>query len=299
MSIKDECIEVAANALALTGFSLSPKNQVENIFAYAATDANLAQVITSKDPRVQAELKAQIKYICSLGLDTAKSRKLVYVKTRGVNFGDKKKPNWVTFPDITESYHATIHILVREQALKKVVVQHTYENYTIEYTGDVADVPIVKAWLTKPAERGSYTGCFVSLYLADDLVQTSFHHLDDILNTHQRYSKSSNTWRDHQQAMAAKSAIMDAVRYLPIFNDAVAKMMAHYDDAHDWEDPLPENDVPVDQDSLSWLTDITSADDFNISQFNNYLKMNRIKLDGMTQKQFLTIKKMLEGTKNA
>ncbi len=253
INIKEDCIAVAAKAMA-GKFDLSPEDQVTNIFAYAATDPKFLEVITSNDNRVHAELKSQIKYICSLGLDTAKGRKLVYVRTRNLNTAPRNAPKvWVTMPDITESYHALIHVLVRSEALKNVTVQHTYENYQIEYTGNINDVPIVKSWLTSPNDRGAYTGCFVTLYLSDGTSQTSYYHTADINRTHKEKSRSASTWETYYEAMTAKSAIMEAARYIPVFDDHIAAMVEHYDQSHDYESqetPNPEKITPEQEEKL-------------------------------------------------
>ena len=256
--LKQACIEVAAKAMA-GRYELSPEEQVSNIFAYGASDPNFLEVIKSKDAKVQAELKTQIKYICSLGLDTAKGRKLVYVRTRGLNTAPRGQAKvWLTMPDISESYHALIHIMVRSEALKNVTVMHTFENYQIEYTGNINDVPIVKSWLTSPQDRGVYTGCFVTLYLSDETIQTSYHHAADINRTHKQKSKSADTWNTFYEAMTAKSAIMEALRYIPVFDDQVAAMVEHYDDSHDYESQDTPNPETIDEDQLNTLLDFAA-----------------------------------------
>jgi len=247
LTIKEQCIEVAANALHGKGYNhLNPTDQVENIFSYGAIDSKFAEVTTSKDARVQADLKAQIKYICSLGLDTAKGRKLVYVRTRNVNTAPRNAPKvWLTFPDISESYHALIHVLVRSNALKNIVVQHVYDSYPVEYSGNISDVPVIKSWSVKPQDRGAYTGCFITLYLSDGDIQTSFYHFSDIIKTHKEFSKSSGTWRAHEQSMVAKSAIMEAIRYIPVFDDVVASVVEHYDESHDYDKQVPVSENQV------------------------------------------------------
>ena len=231
----DECVEVARAVFKQKNITLDPKIQIQNIFNYASTDKKFNEVVNTDNGRVKAELRSQIKLICELGLDSARGRKLVYVKTRGVNFGDRNSPNWVTYPDITYSYHAMIHVLVRSKSLSHITVLHTYQNYDVEYDGDINSKPIVKSWLTNDKERGDYTGCFVILKLHDGDVQTSFHHLSDILKTHKEYSKSNKTWIAHQQSMVAKSAIMEAIRYIPVFDDVVAQLVDDYDSEHDWD----------------------------------------------------------------
>ena len=232
----DSCVEIAAEAFASKGFGLSAESQVANIFGYAASDPVFKSVCETDDKRVLAELRSQIKYICELGLDAAKGRKLVYVRTRNVNVGTKDNKVLLIMPDISESYHALIHVLVRSKALKNIIVQHTYQNYPIEHTGNVSDVPVVKSWAVPPNERGTYTGLFVTLCLPDGEVVTSFHHAHDLFNTHRSFSKSSHTWKAHEQAMCAKSAILDAVRYIPVFDETIAQVVEHYDDSMEYSE---------------------------------------------------------------
>jgi len=232
------CVEVAAKAIKEKGHNLDAKTQVDNIFAYSASDKKFNDIISKGlGSREAIELRNQIKYICELGLDTAKGKKLVYVKTRGLNVGTKDKKIWVTMPDIQESYHALIHLLVRSELIKHVVVLHTFENYPIEYSGEINKAPIVKAWETKPAERGVYTGCFVVLTYPDGELNTSYHHLSDIVATHKAFSKSGSTWKTHEQAMVAKSAILDATRYIPKLDTVVSKVVEHYDQTMDYTNP--------------------------------------------------------------
>ena len=254
MKLKEQCIEVAAKAMA-GKFDLSPEEQVSNIFAYGATDPNFLEVITSDNARVHAELKNQIKYICSLGLDTAKGRKLVYVRTRGLNIAQRgQAKTWLTMPDISESYHALIHILIRSEVLKNVVVMHTFEGYQIEYTGNINDVPVVKSWLSSPKDRGAYTGCFVVLYLADDTINTTYHHAADINRTHKQKSRSADTWNTFYEAMTAKSAIMEAIRYIPMFDDQVASVVQHYDESMDFSEETV-NPEKIDEAQVEKLLD--------------------------------------------
>ena len=231
----NQCVAIANDIFTSKGYQLDATVQIQNIFNCASTDLKFNEVINSKDGRVQAEVRSQVKYICELGLDTAKGRKLVYVKTRGLNTGTRQSPNWVTMPDISISYHALIHVLVRSKSLKHVAVLHTYENYEIAYSGDLNEIPIVKSWETKPTDRGEYTGVFVILSLQDGTTETSFYHLSDILKTHKEYSKSANTWAAHQLSMVAKSAIMEAIRYIPIFDDTISSVVENYDNTMDWD----------------------------------------------------------------
>lgn len=233
----DSCVDVAAAALASKGNKkLDPKSLVQNIFAYAATDAKFKEVIDTDNNRVKAALRSQIKFIAELGLDSSKGRKLVYVLTRGLNVAPHgaTKKQWLTMPDIQISYHALIHVLVRGKSLKSVIALHTYQNYPIEYSGAIGDVPVVKSWEVSPEGRGAYTGLFVVLTLADGTVQTSYHHRADIAATHKAFTKSDATWKAHEQAMFAKSAILDSIRYIPVFDDDVATVIEHYDDEMDY-----------------------------------------------------------------
>ncbi len=237
----EKCITVATKAINDKGHSLNPEAQVQNIFNYAATDKKFADVTNSNlQAPAAAELLEQIKYICEIGVDTAKGKKLVYVKTRGLNIGTKERPKWITMPDIQESYHALIHILVRSGLLKHITVLHTYQNYPIEYSGLVSDVPIVKSWEVMPNQRGEYTGCFVIITYPSGEVNTSYHHLSDILSTHETYSKSGNTWKSHRLAMVAKSAILDATRYIPVFDEVVSSIVEHYDSGMEYNDNITE-----------------------------------------------------------
>lgn len=269
----DKCVIVAAEAIKRKGFSLDAETQVKNIFNYASTDSKFKEIIFSNNNLVCDELRNRIQLMCELGLDTAKGRKLVYVKTRNVNIGTKQKAVWLTFPEITESYHALIHILVRTKALRSVSCLHTYQNYAIEYSGMQSEVPIVKAWQTPPNERGAYTGVFVVLTLKDGEIETSYYHLSDILATHKKFSKSDRTWQDHQQAMVAKSAIMEAVKYIPIYDDAVASLIEDYDNGQDWEQDSGKEKITGDQaQAVKDALIISGADEV---EFMRYLKKNR------------------------
>jgi hypothetical protein len=294
MSIKDECITIAVENLP-KNCGIHPTNQIEYIFAHAATNKDFGKVIVSEDKRVQAELKAQIKYICSLGLDAAKGKKLVYVKTRNINVGDQNQKVWLTFPDISESYHALILILIRSKVLKNIVVQHTYSGYTVEYSGKVDDVPVVKSWATTPAERGEYTGCFVTLYLPDGAIQTSYHHAADINATHKQFSKSGNTWKNHELAMTAKSAIMDSLRYVPKVDEVVQAVVEHYDENQDYENP--ENTLSKEKISdydVEWLNKAIIDNGVDEKQFDEYLKRNRIESrKDITVDLFIELKKIV------
>ena len=301
MTIKDECITIAADNLP-KDCGINPTNQIEYIFAHAATNKDIGKVIVSEDKRVQAELKSQIKYICSLGLDAAKGKKLVYVKTRNVNVGDQTNKIWLTMPDISESYHALILILVRSDILKNIVVQHTYSGYTVEYTGMVSDVPIVKSWMALPADRGEYTGCFVTLYLPDGTIQTSYHHSADINATHKAFSKSGNTWKNHMLAMTAKSAIMDALRYIPKIDEIVQNVVEHYDNSHDFEEP--ENTLSAEKisdEDIKWIKEAITEKGINKESFVQYLKLNRCdKYEDITVSFFEEVKAKINnyGEKN-
>jgi len=294
----DKCVELASEIITNKGYKIDPTVQVQNIFNYASTDDKFKLVITSTDQRVLAELRSQIKFVCELGLDTAKGRKLVYVKTRGVNIGTRQQAQWLTVPDITISYHALIHVLIRSKALKHITVLHTYQNYDVEYTGALSDVPVVRSWKTSPSERGEYTGVFVILTLASGETETSFYHLKDILATHKAFSKSSQTWDAHKLAMVAKSAIMEAIRYIPVFDNTVATVIEDYDQSHDWGSVKD-----VSEDSRDEMTD----DRFNelFSQWEDSVNQNKFTipqlLENLKKKTILNelqIKK-IKGIKNA
>lgn len=269
----DKCVIVAAEAIKRKGFNLDPETQVKNIFNYASTDSKFKEIICSENNLVCAELRNRVQLMCELGLDTAKGRKLVYVKTRNINVGTKQQPIWLVFPEITESYHALIHILVRTNALQGVACMHTYQNYTIEYSGIQSDIPIVRAWETPPNERGAYTGVFVVLTLPNDSIQTSYYHLADILSTHKKFSKSDRTWQDHQQAMVAKSAIMEAVKYIPIYDDAVATLIEDYDQDQDWEQDKGKEKITEEQ--VQQVKDAMIDAGADEIAFMGYLRKNR------------------------
>lgn len=74
-------------------------------------------------------------------------------------------------------------------------------------------------------------------------VQTSYHHLKDILDTHRSFSKSENTWAQHLQAMVAKSAILDATRYIPKLDSIVASVVEHYDNGHNYREKINEEKI--------------------------------------------------------
>jgi len=275
----NKCVEVAAEALRNKGFTtLDASAQVKNIFGYAASDPDFKKVCESDDNRVQAELRAQIKYICEMGLDTAKGRKLVYVRTRGLNIGTRENKKWLTMPDISESYHALIHVLVRSDALKNVSVIHTYQNYPIVHSGLISDVPVVKSWEVTPDERGTYTGLFVVLTLSDGEIITSYHHAADIFATHRRFTKSENTWKTHELAMCAKSAILDAVRYIPIFDSTVAAMVEHYDQSMDWDRPVEAERITEEQ--ALQLHSMLTDNNISVERFEKWLK-SAWKCDGI------------------
>lgn len=286
------CVEVAAKAIKEKGHSLDAKTQVDNIYAYSASDAKFNTII-SKDIgcREAIELRNQIKYICELGLDTAKGKKLVYVKTRALNVGTKEKKVWVIMPDIQESYHALIHLLVKSKLVKHVVVLHTFENYPIDYSGEIIKAPIVKAWETKPSERGEYTGCFVVLTYPDGELNTSYHHLDDILKTHKAFSKSGTTWKTHEQAMVAKSAILDATRYIPKLDTVVSRAVEHYDQTMEYPDQ--ENITDEQKEQILALLDTKDIDMF---KFFDYLDVKVV--GDIPQKSFKDAVSMLEGSPN-
>jgi len=278
----DLCVADARKIINDRGHDLNPETQVKNIFAYAATDSKFASVIQSNANSPEAiELRAQIRYVCDLGLDTAKGRKLVYVKTRNVNLGEKNLPDWHTFPDIQESYHALIYLLVKAGSLKSISVLHTYENYPIEYSGEITDAPIVKAWEVPPSERGEYTGCFVVLTYPDGEIRTSYHHAQDIRMTHQKYSKSDRTWKNHEQAMIAKSAILDATRYIPVFDAVIAKVVEHYDQTMDYESAAISDEQALRIAALIEKTGIAESDILKFAGAENVLTIPESKYEAV------------------
>ncbi len=286
----DRCIEVAAKAIKEKGYHLDAKAQVDNIFAYSASDKKIAELIGKDVNSSEAtELRNQIKYICELGLDTAKGKKLIYVKTRGLNVGTKDKKVWITMPDIQESYHALIHLLVRSELIKHVVVLHTFENYSIEYSGEINKAPIVKAWETKPTERGEYTGCFVVLTYPDGELNTSYHHLSDILETHKAFSKSGSTWETHEQAMVAKSAILDATRYIPKLDTVVSKVVEHYDQSMEYPDQESMTDNQKEK-----INRLLETKDIDKAKFLDYLDVKAV--NDIPQKSFKDALSILEGS---
>jgi len=299
-AIKDnfqKCVDVAAEALHGKGFKhLDAETQVANIFAYSASDKKFKEVCESTDGRVQAELRSQIKYVCELGLDTAKGRKLVYVRTRGLNIGTPKNKQWLTMPDIGESYHALIHILVRSEALKTIQVLHTYQNYGIDYTGETNVVPIVKSWATPPSERGAYTGLFVVLTLPGAEVITSYHHAKDIFDTHKAFSKSQDTWIKHEQAMCAKSAILDAVRYIPVFDSVVASVVEHYDSTMDYETAASEK---ISEEQALNIKSVLEEREMNegrlLKWYNTKIKGNIATVQDIRTDQYCAVIEQIEG----
>lgn len=283
----DKCVEVAQEALDRKGFvTLSAVAQVKNIFNYASTNEKFQQIVTSDNNKVQAELRNRIQVMCELGLDTAKSRKLVYVKTRNVNLGTKQEPVWLLFPEITESYHALIHILIRTKTLKNIVCLHTYQNYKIDYSGVNTEIPIVKSWETSPKERGDYTGVFVVLVFHSGLVETSYHHYADIVATHRKFSKSAETWRDHVLAMVAKSAIMEAIRYIPVFDDVLATLINDIEQSQNWEQEAEYEKITPAQ--VIEVKSALIAQGVDEVAFMRYLKQNRCQQIKDINTQFFT-----------
>lgn len=279
IDIKKELIELAISTIK--GKRISATSQVENLLNYAAIDSNFASVTRSQDKRVINELKTQFKFINELGLDFAKGKKLVYIKTRSVNIAIKGQPQqWLTMPDIQISYHALILILVRSKAIKSVDVFHTYQKYPIEFSGVPSDVPVIKSWEVKASDRGEYTGCFVVLKNTENEVSTSFHHYADIVATHKRFSKSSNVWNDHTQAMTAKSAILDAIRYIPKLDDDLQKVVEIYDKNQDYSKSEKINKKQIKE--LSEMSDTLNID--LISLFD-YLKCDKWEDINSTQYQ--------------
>lgn len=298
MNIKDECIAIAAENLPKNS-AINPTNQIEHIFSHAATNKDFGKIIVSEDARVRAELKAQIKYICSLDLDAAKGKKLIYVKTRNVNVGDQNRKIYLMMPDISESYHALILILTRSGILDNITVQHTYSGYQIDYTGVISDVPVVRSWESKPTDRGEYTGCFVTLYLPNNVIQTSYHHSADINATHKAFSRSNSTWKSHELAMTAKSAIMDALRYIPKIDGVVSEMVEHYDNSHDFEES--ENTISnekISDDDIAWIKNSITEKGMSLEDFVLFLNKNRVnQFEDITESLFVEIKQMINDYK--
>lgn len=282
IDIKKELLELAISTIK---GCIDPTSQVENLLNYAATNSKFSDVTKSQDRRILSELKTQFKFINELGLDMAKGKKQVYVKTRSLNIapeGQAKK--WLTMPDIQLSYHALILILVRSKAIKSVNVFHTYEKYPIEFSGIPSDVPVVKSWEVKAIDRGEYTGCFVVLKNSENEVSTSFHHYADIVATHRRFSKAggtwnaqtktmtanTGTWHDHTQAMTAKSAILDAVRYIPMISEDLQKVVENYDNNQDYSKSEKLNKKQIQE--LSSMADNLNID---LIPLFDYLKCDK------------------------
>lgn len=282
IDIKKDLLNLAVSTLKN---NIDPTSQVESLLNYAATDPKFASVTKSQDNKVISELKTQFKFINELGLEFAKGKKQVYVKTRNINLaGYNQAKQWLIMPDIQISYHGLILILIRSKTLKSVNVFHTYEKYPIEFTGIPSDVPVVKSWEVKPADRGKYTGCFVVLKNMENEVSTSFHHYDDIVSTHRRFSKSGGTWNaqtktinatsgvwhDHTQAMTAKSAILDAIRYIPMISDDLQKVVEAYDKNQDYRKSEKINKKQIKE--LSEMSDNLNID---LSSLFDYLKCDK------------------------
>jgi recombinational DNA repair protein RecT len=280
IDIKKELLELAISTLKINS-TINPTSQVENLLNYAAVDQKFASVTTSQDRRVISELKTQFKFINELGLDIAKGKKLVYIKTRGINISmQSQAKKWLTMPDIQISYHALILILVRSKAIKSVDVFHTYEKYPIEFSGIPSDVPIVKSWEVKANDRGEYTGCFVVLKNIENEVSTSFHHYADIVSTHRRFSKSSNTWNDHTQAMTAKSAILDAIRYIPRLDDDLQKVVEVYDINQDYS-----KSEKINKKQIKELSEMSDTLNIELIPLFDYLKCDKWEDINSTQYQ--------------
>lgn len=279
IDIKKELLELAISTIKDN--NISPTSQVENLLNYAATDRKFAFITSSQDRRVISELKTQFKFVNELGLDIAKGKKLVYIKTRGVNIASQgQAKEWLTMPDIQISYHALILILVRSKAIKSVDVFHTYEKYPIEFSGIPSDVPVVKSWEVRANDRGEYTGCFVVLKNTENEVSTSFHHYADIVSTHRRFSKSSSTWDNHTQAMTAKSAILDAIRYIPRISEDLQKIVEIYDKNQDYSKSEKINKKQIKE--LSEMSDTLNTD---LILLFDYLKCDKWEDINQTQYQ--------------
>jgi recombinational DNA repair protein RecT len=278
IDIKKELLELAISTL---NNNINPTSQVENLLNYAAIDHKFATITRSQNKRVISELKTQFKFINELGLDIAKGKKLVYIKTRGVNIALQGQPkNWLTMPDIQISYHALILILVRSKAIKSVDVFHTYEKYPIEFSGIPSDVPVVKSWEVRANDRGEYTGCFVVLKNIENEISTSFHHYADIVNTHKQFSKSLSTWNNHTQAMTAKSAILDAIRYIPKLDEDLQKVVEVYDENQDYSKSEKINKKQIKE--LSEMSDTLNIDLITLFE---YLKCDKWEEINSTQYQ--------------
>lgn len=258
IDIKSILMKVATEALKDN--SISASSQVDNLMNYAATNGAFARVVTSQNPKVINELKTQFKFICELGLDIAKGRKLVYVKTRNLNVAPKgEQKDYLTMPDIQTSYHALILILTRSKSIKGVHVFHTYENYGIDFAGDpTTTMPTVKSWEVKLSDRGKYTGCFVSVKMADGDIATSYHHSADIFATHRKHSTSKGVWDEHELAMVAKAAILDAFRYIPMLDVDTQTIVEHYETNQDYDKEEVLSDEQIE--TLSKMADDAQTD---------------------------------------
>jgi recombinational DNA repair protein RecT len=270
IDIKKELLALAISTLKVKG-NIKPTSQVENLLNYAATNPNFAKITSSQDRRVISELKTQFKFINELGLDIAKGKKLVYIKTRNVNIAIQgQAKNWLTMPDIQISYHALILILVRSKAIKSVDVFHTYEKYPIEFSGIPSDVPVVKSWEVRASDRGEYTGCFVVLKNSENEISTSFHHYADIVATHRRFSKSGTTWNDHTQAMTAKSAILDAIRYIPRLDVDLQQVVENYDINQDYS-----KSEKINKKQIKELSEMSDTLNIELVALFEYLKCDK------------------------
>lgn len=250
MSIRDYLIKASSEAIRQTGNKLNPEHVVDTILSYENESDDFKSILNSKHPLAMKALVEQVAYIAALGLDPLKGKNLVYVKTKNVNISkDPNSKNFIKLPDISESYHGVIKVLRDAGIVNDVVALHVYENYEVDYSGKLHEEPKVINWKVSPSARGEYRGCFIVLYLPSNseayplgIPRTSFYHVEDIEETHKKFSKSVKTWTEHRLAMTAKSAIIEAVRYLDKSEcKTVVEMLDHYNQDHDWNGQIEEN----------------------------------------------------------
>ena len=251
MSLYEACLDKVSDAIKSNGHKIDPVHFVNTIFAYSV-DQEFNKVLAGGHPVAEKMLIDQLVYIASLGLDPSAGKNHVYVKTSSKKLlDDLNKEYWITVPDISESYLGVIKVLIDSKVVNNVRPVHFYKNYPNSWSGNASDEPQVRSHEVSVDERGEYRGCFVVLYLPTDnkdypigAPQTSFYHAKDIDATHKKFAKRQGVWNDHYQAMVAKSAIMDAVKYIPASSDIVSMMVSNYSQSHDW-DTSTEADQPV------------------------------------------------------
>lgn len=281
----NDCLALVSEAIRQNNRKIDPRYFLDTIFAYKDEDEVLKSILVKPHPIAEKMLKDQLVYLASLGIDPIKGKKLVYVKTKNLNIekDNTKQKVWIKVPDLSESYHALIKVLIEESIVRNIVVIHAYKGYPIEYTGNINDVPVVKSWQVSPSERGEYTGCFVTIYLpigdGVGIPQTSFHHSADIDATHRKFSKSVDTWAKHQLAMTAKSAIIDALKYIPKPDGLVSSMIERYDQDHDWEqvEPLAVEVEKIGSEQVDLIYKKISDYGINERQFMKWLDSLKIK----------------------